>query len=44
MDRFSSPDKQIIEYPEAHHTLEFESANHPFVRDLLDWLERLIRV
>ena len=24
VDRFATPDKEIIEYPGAHHTLEFE--------------------
>jgi alpha-beta hydrolase superfamily lysophospholipase len=31
-------EKQIIEYPGAHHTLEFERDEHPFVTDMLKWL------
>ena len=30
--------KQIIEYPGSHHTLEFEPEGHPFVTDLLSWM------
>jgi alpha-beta hydrolase superfamily lysophospholipase len=30
--------KQVIEYPGAHHTLEFEPDGHPFVNDLLAWM------
>ncbi len=30
--------KTIIEYPGAHHTLEFEPAENPFLKNLLDWL------
>ena len=40
VERFPTEDKQIIEYPGAHHTLEFEPEGHPFVGDLLGWLER----
>jgi len=29
------PDRQIIEYPEAHHTLEFERDPEPYFRDLV---------
>jgi alpha-beta hydrolase superfamily lysophospholipase len=34
--------KQVIEYPGAHHTLEFEPPGHPFVDDLLAWMGRVI--
>jgi alpha-beta hydrolase superfamily lysophospholipase len=27
----------VLEYTDAHHTLEFESPDHPFVRDALTW-------
>lgn len=37
VDRFPGP-KQVIEYPGAHHTLEFEPDGHPFVNDLLAWM------
>lgn len=32
---------EVIEYPDAHHTLEFEPGS-PFVADLLAWLSRVI--
>jgi alpha-beta hydrolase superfamily lysophospholipase len=38
--RFAAPDEEVIEYPEAHHTLEFEPDPDVFVRDLLRWLDR----
>lgn len=38
VERFTAKDKQIIEYPGAHHTLEFEEPR-PFVADMLKWLE-----
>jgi alpha-beta hydrolase superfamily lysophospholipase len=34
-------EKQVIEYPGAHHTLEFEPEGHPFVGDLLTWMRRV---
>jgi alpha-beta hydrolase superfamily lysophospholipase len=42
LKRFPTPDKTIIEYPGAHHTLEFEPDPEPFVRDILAWLDRHI--
>lgn len=41
--RVSSPDRQVIEYPEAHHTLEFEPDPGLYARDLCSWLDRLPR-
>jgi alpha-beta hydrolase superfamily lysophospholipase len=38
MKRFASKDKQVIEYPGAHHTLEFEPNPERFVNDLIRWL------
>jgi alpha-beta hydrolase superfamily lysophospholipase len=35
------PNVRVIEYPDAHHTLEFEPGM-PFVDDLLSWLGGLI--
>jgi hypothetical protein len=32
----------IIDYPGAHHTLEFEPADHPWVEDVREWVERRI--
>jgi alpha-beta hydrolase superfamily lysophospholipase len=34
-------EKQIIDYPGAQHTLEFEPEGHPFVNDLLAWIGRV---
>jgi alpha-beta hydrolase superfamily lysophospholipase len=39
VERFAGP-KEIVEYPEAHHTLEFEADPDRHVRDLLEWLVR----
>jgi alpha-beta hydrolase superfamily lysophospholipase len=38
VERFASADKQIIEYADAHHTLEFEPDPDRFVEDLIQWL------
>lgn len=35
-----SPDRQITQYPDAHHTLEFESDPSAFHRDLCEWIDR----
>ena len=40
IERFATADKQIIEYPGAHHTLEFEPEPERFIGDLISWLER----
>ncbi|MFO0970685.1 MAG: alpha/beta hydrolase, partial [Gemmataceae bacterium] len=42
VDKFATPDREIIEYPGAHHTLEFEPEPHPFVDDIIRWLEAQI--
>jgi alpha-beta hydrolase superfamily lysophospholipase len=39
VEKFPSMDKTVIEYPGAHHTLEFEPDGHPYLADLLRWLE-----
>jgi acylglycerol lipase len=39
VERFAGP-KEIVEYPEAHHTLEFEPDPERHVTDLLGWLRR----
>jgi alpha-beta hydrolase superfamily lysophospholipase len=36
----ASTDRTVIEYPEAHHTLEFEPDPTRYARDLIDWIER----
>jgi alpha-beta hydrolase superfamily lysophospholipase len=38
VERFASTDRQIIEHPQAHHTLEFEPDPTPFFADLAHWL------
>jgi alpha-beta hydrolase superfamily lysophospholipase len=38
--RFPARDNQIIEYPGAHHTLEFEPDPEPFICDIIAWLDR----
>ena len=43
VNRFASADKEVIEYPEAHHTLEFEPESGKFVDDLRRWLERQMK-
>ena len=40
VDQFASDDKEIIEYPQAAHTLEFEADPDPFVEDVRSWLDR----
>jgi alpha-beta hydrolase superfamily lysophospholipase len=37
---FPTTDQQVIDYPRAHHTLEFEPDPEPFLADLLHWLDR----
>jgi alpha-beta hydrolase superfamily lysophospholipase len=39
-ERFPTTDRTVIEYANAHHTLEFEPAGPPFLSDLLGWLEK----
>ena len=39
VERFASTDKQVIEYPQAQHTLEFEPEPEEFLQDLRRWLE-----
>jgi alpha-beta hydrolase superfamily lysophospholipase len=39
--RFGTP-VGIIDYPEAHHTLEFEPEGHPWVGDVARWVERRV--
>jgi len=43
IERFASNDKQVIEYPNAQHTLEFEENPECFIGDLKRWLERVVR-
>ena len=39
VERFATEDRHIIEYPEATHTLEFESAPSSYLNDLLAWCQ-----
>jgi alpha-beta hydrolase superfamily lysophospholipase len=39
---FPSRDNRVIDYPEAHHTLEFEPDGHPWVDDVLSWVDRRV--
>ena len=39
VDRFATPDKKAIEYPGAHHTLEFEPDPDVFLSDIKTWLD-----
>ena len=43
LEQIASPDKTVIEYPEAQHTLEFEPDRDQFIDDLLGWMERTIQ-
>ena len=40
-DRLASLNRTILEYPGAHHTLEFESDPTLYARDLADWILQL---
>lgn len=40
IDRLAAKDKTIIEYPGAHHTLEFEPDPEQFIVDMRAWLEK----
>jgi alpha-beta hydrolase superfamily lysophospholipase len=38
--KLGSTDRQVIEYPEGHHTLEFEPDPSRYALDLVAWLDR----
>jgi acylglycerol lipase len=38
-ESLATPDRHLIVYPEAHHTLEFEPDPERYARDLIDWLD-----
>jgi alpha-beta hydrolase superfamily lysophospholipase len=42
VERFASADREVIEYPDAHHTLEFEPDPDVFLLDLRRWLLRQV--
>ncbi len=38
--KLASADRQVLEYPEGHHTLEFEPDPTRYALDLVTWLDR----
>jgi alpha-beta hydrolase superfamily lysophospholipase len=38
--RLATTDREVIEYPESHHTLEFEPDPTRYALDLVGWLDR----
>jgi alpha-beta hydrolase superfamily lysophospholipase len=44
VDRFASPRHDVIEYPEAAHTLEFEPNRERIFADLVEWLATVRRI
>jgi alpha-beta hydrolase superfamily lysophospholipase len=38
VESFAATEKEVVEYPEAHHTLEFEPEPARFLDDLSQWL------
>jgi alpha-beta hydrolase superfamily lysophospholipase len=40
VEKIASPDGEIVEYPGAHHTLEFEPDPSKFLDDLTRWLSK----
>jgi alpha-beta hydrolase superfamily lysophospholipase len=42
VNSMASTDKTIVEYPEAHHTLEFEPDPARYARDLIAWLDQKV--
>ena len=41
-DRLASRDRQVIDYPEGHHTLEFDPDPSRYALDLAGWLDRVL--
>ena len=42
VERLASRERTVIEYPEAHHTLEFEPDPRKYVEDLARWLDKVL--
>jgi acylglycerol lipase len=42
-DRLATSDRTVIEYPEGHHTLEFDPDPSRYALDLIGWLDRQFR-
>jgi alpha-beta hydrolase superfamily lysophospholipase len=38
-NRLAATDRRVIEYPEGHHTLEFEPDPTAYARDLIGWID-----
>ncbi len=38
--KLATADRQVIEYPDGHHTLEFDPDPTRYARDLIGWIER----
>jgi acylglycerol lipase len=41
-DRLASPERRVIEYPEGHHTLEFDPDPSRYALDLAGWLGQVL--
>jgi acylglycerol lipase len=41
-DRLASEDRRVIDYPEGHHTLEFDPDPSRYALDLAGWLDRVL--
>jgi alpha-beta hydrolase superfamily lysophospholipase len=39
VERLASPRKTVIDYPQAHHTMEFEADPSVYTRDMVRWIE-----
>lgn len=42
-DRLASADRRVIDYPDGHHTLEFDPDPSRYALDLADWLDRVAK-
>ena len=42
-ERLASRQREVIEYPEGHHTLEFDPEPTRYARDLVSWFDRHLR-
>jgi hypothetical protein len=42
-ERIGAADRAVIEYPSAHHTLEFEPDPGRYARDMAEWLRVRVR-
>jgi alpha-beta hydrolase superfamily lysophospholipase len=41
-DRLASADRRVIDYPDGHHTLEFDPDPSRYALDLADWLDDVL--